>query len=91
MNVKFDNIHGFEPTAELAMFDIFNVDLVHGWIVDPQDTETYQVIVNTFGTYNKTVEAIVQMDDTNQQQALTPSEEEKLHQGKRIFFNDALK
>jgi hypothetical protein len=36
VNVKFDNIHGFEPTAELAMFDLFHVDLIHGWIADPQ-------------------------------------------------------
>lgn len=39
VNVKFDSIHGFEPTKELAMFDLFNVDLVHGWIADPQVRE----------------------------------------------------
>lgn len=39
VNVKFDNIHGFEPTAELAMFDLFDVDLVHGWVADPQVME----------------------------------------------------
>ena len=36
MNVRFSSIRGFEPTAELAMFDLFDVDLVHGWLVDPQ-------------------------------------------------------
>lgn len=36
VNVQFGSIHGFESTAELAMFDLFNVDLVHGWIADPQ-------------------------------------------------------
>jgi hypothetical protein len=36
VNVKFDNIRGFESTAELAMFDLFDVDLVHGWVADPQ-------------------------------------------------------
>lgn len=74
VNVKFDHIHGFEPTAELAMFDLFQVDLVHGWIIDPQDKETFEVIVNKLGNYNKTVEFIVQVDEK-------AVEEEVLHQG----------
>lgn len=39
INVYFNSIHGFEPTAELALFDLFNVDLVHGWVVDPEVSE----------------------------------------------------
>lgn len=36
INVYFNSIYGFEPTAELALFDLFHVDLVHGWVVDPE-------------------------------------------------------
>lgn len=36
VNVRFSSIRDFEPTAELAMFDLFDVDLFHGWVVDPQ-------------------------------------------------------
>ncbi|GAA5800016.1 hypothetical protein HPULCUR_005437 [Helicostylum pulchrum] len=84
VNIKFDSIHGFEPTKELAMFDLFNVDLVHGWIADPQDIETYDIVVNTCGSYNRIVEYIVQADEINSRtndQPFTLEEEEKLHQG----------
>jgi hypothetical protein len=36
INVYFNSIYGFEPTKELALFDLFHVDLVHGWVVDPE-------------------------------------------------------
>ncbi|GAA5814808.1 hypothetical protein MFLAVUS_008311 [Mucor flavus] len=84
VNVKFDSIHGFEPTKELAMFDLFNVDLVHGWIADPQDIETYDIVVNTCGSYNRIVEYVVQADEINSRtndQPFSLEEEEKLHQG----------
>ncbi|EPB90420.1 hypothetical protein HMPREF1544_02786 [Mucor circinelloides 1006PhL] len=90
VNIKFDSIHGFEPTAELAMFDLFNVNLVHGWVADPQDVETFDVVVNKCGTYNHAVELIVQADELSTRQSdeglmvaksLTTAEEEKLHEG----------
>lgn len=86
------------------MFDLFNVDLVHGWIADPQvrekgrkvdsilmfynyqDIETYDIVVNTCGSYNRIVEYIVQADEINSRtndQPFTLEEEEKLHQGKK--------
>ncbi|KAI8644800.1 hypothetical protein BD408DRAFT_412898 [Parasitella parasitica] len=98
VNVKFDNIHGFEPTAELAMFDLFNVNLVHGWVADPQDVQTYDVIVNKCGTYNHVVELIVQADELSTSQSnkgglvtesLTTAQEEKLHEG--FVANEFLK
>ncbi|KAI7908088.1 uncharacterized protein BX663DRAFT_19884 [Cokeromyces recurvatus] len=75
------------------MFDIFNVDLVHGWIIDPQDRETYDIIQKYGKTYNKAVEFIVQLDGNLEQTKksninyddeglmLTTAEEEKLHEG----------
>ncbi|KAG0194215.1 hypothetical protein DFQ28_000934 [Apophysomyces sp. BC1034] len=62
VNIRFSSINGFEPTAELALFDLFGVDLVHGWIADPQDNETYQVVVKQCGSYNAVVECVVQGD-----------------------------
>ncbi|ORZ06716.1 hypothetical protein BCR42DRAFT_427072 [Absidia repens] len=58
VNVQFSSIHDFEPTEELALFDLFDVDLVHGWIIDPQDEEGYRV-VNRCKSYNGIVECIV--------------------------------
>ncbi|ORX52782.1 DUF544-domain-containing protein [Hesseltinella vesiculosa] len=59
MNVQFTSIRDFEPTAELALFDLFKVDLVHGWMVDPQDEETHRVVVEQCKSYNGVVECIV--------------------------------
>eukprot|EP00775_Hariotina_reticulata_P007703 gene7703-7902_t len=36
VNVKFHNVHAFEPTPEVAVFDLLGIPLVHGWLVDPQ-------------------------------------------------------
>ncbi|CAO3660898.1 unnamed protein product [Rhizopus stolonifer] len=79
VNILFDTIHGFEPTPELALFELFHVDLVHGWIVDPQDTATFDVIVKNCKNYNQTVNSIVQANEINTNQP-TIEEEEKLHQ-----------
>ncbi|KAI8967714.1 hypothetical protein BDF20DRAFT_917319 [Mycotypha africana] len=89
VNIQFSHsIRGFEPTAELAMFDLFHVDLVHGWLVDPdiQDKETYDIVVNQCKTYNNLVEYIVETTGTTTGTAVASgpdaaAEEEKLHQG----------
>jgi hypothetical protein len=46
VNVKFHNAHAFEPTPEVAVFDLLGIPLVHGWLVDPQDAQAAAV----FGT-----------------------------------------
>jgi len=49
----------------LTVFKFFNIQLIHGWTVDPEDKETYQVIVNECGNYNKVVEKIIESDSVN--------------------------
>jgi hypothetical protein len=46
VNVKFHNAHAFEPTPEVAVFDLLGIPLVHGWLVDPLDGQAAAV----FGT-----------------------------------------
>ncbi|KAI9281060.1 hypothetical protein BY458DRAFT_544415 [Sporodiniella umbellata] len=89
MNVLFDSIHGFESTPELAVFDLFNVELVHGWIVDPQDITTYDVIVKGCRSYNQTVECIVQAEEISAEEPKTPETEENLHRA--FIANEFLK
>lgn len=36
VNVRFDGIRSFEFTDEVAIFDLMDIGLVHGWLVDPQ-------------------------------------------------------
>uniref|UniRef100_A0A0E0Q2K1 MINDY deubiquitinase domain-containing protein n=1 Tax=Oryza rufipogon TaxID=4529 RepID=A0A0E0Q2K1_ORYRU len=40
VNVMFRKIDDFEFTRERAIFDLLDIPLYHGWIVDPQDTDT---------------------------------------------------
>ncbi|WVZ78551.1 hypothetical protein U9M48_026243 [Paspalum notatum var. saurae] len=44
VNVMFRKIDDFEFTRERAIFDLLDIPLYHGWIVDPQDTETAAAI-----------------------------------------------
>ena len=41
LQVRFDDVHGFEFTDEVAIFDLLDVSLVHGWLVDTQVSLTY--------------------------------------------------
>jgi hypothetical protein len=54
VNVKFDNIYGFEYTNELEIFDLLDMKLVHGWLADPDDRQTYPFVANM--SYNRAVE-----------------------------------
>jgi len=38
INVKFSEPEAFEFTTEVAMFDVYDIRLVHAWTVDPQLT-----------------------------------------------------
>ncbi|KAK3434458.1 hypothetical protein EUGRSUZ_D01936 [Eucalyptus grandis] len=40
VNIKFSSIKSFEFTRECAIFDLLDISLYHGWIVDPQDRNT---------------------------------------------------
>ena len=48
------SVKSFEFTSELAIFDLCGVELYHGWLPDPQDTDTYQVV--SCLSYNQLVE-----------------------------------
>eukprot|EP00877_Chromochloris_zofingiensis_P004085 jgi/Chrzof1/13678/Cz08g07220.t1 len=56
VNLKFHNIHAFEPTKEVAVFDLLGIPLVHGWLVDPQDAPTAAAFSNK--SYNELVEML---------------------------------
>eukprot|EP00976_Prorocentrum_cordatum_P011784 237578-Prorocentrum_minimum.AAC.1 len=38
VNVRFENIDDFEFTEHLAIFDLLDIQLVHGWLVSPEVT-----------------------------------------------------
>ena len=48
---------GMEFTTELTTFDLLNVKMVHGWLLDPQSDELVSLIGNK--TYNELVESVI--------------------------------
>lgn len=48
---------GVEYTNNLAAFDLLGVELVHGWLLDPQDLETVSVVESR--TYNELIETVI--------------------------------
>lgn len=63
VNIKFRRIDDFEFTRECAIFDLLDIPLYHGWIVDPQDHDT----VNAIGSksYNTLMGELVSLDTKN--------------------------
>ena len=56
INVKFSGCRDFEYTRELDIFDLFNINLYHGWLIDPQQEMFHKKFLNK--SYNQLVEMI---------------------------------
>ncbi|GAX73709.1 hypothetical protein CEUSTIGMA_g1162.t1 [Chlamydomonas eustigma] len=62
VNPRLHDVEAFEATRELTVFDLLDLSLLHGWVVDPDDRET----CTAMGTrsYNELVEILITtMDD----------------------------
>lgn len=62
VNFNFKDYDKFEKTEQCKLFDLFNIRLVHGWLVDPADTETYNAIAHH--TYNDLMNKLVALDSS---------------------------
>ena len=62
INLKFDSPFSFDACPATDLFNLFDVKLCHGWTVDPQDKETYRVVVKEKGSFNQVQEALVAGD-----------------------------
>ncbi|KAL4323970.1 hypothetical protein GQ457_11G025110 [Hibiscus cannabinus] len=63
VNIKFRRIDDFEFTRECAIFDLLDIPLYHGWIVDPQDSETASAIGSK--SYNAIMGELVTLETRN--------------------------
>ncbi|BFZ15787.1 hypothetical protein BsWGS_18826 [Bradybaena similaris] len=72
VNVKFTGVGDFEYTPELIIFDLLGISLYHGWLVDPQDSDTVNAVNQC--SYNQLVEKIISLrhseEEENVRQAL---------------------
>uniref|UniRef100_A0A915Q2D5 Ubiquitin-like modifier-activating enzyme ATG7 n=1 Tax=Setaria digitata TaxID=48799 RepID=A0A915Q2D5_9BILA len=57
VNIHFTGVKKFEYTPACALFDILNIPLVHGWIIDQGDQELLKIMDGL--SYNRIVEKIV--------------------------------
>eukprot|EP00090_Calanus_glacialis_P020217 TRINITY_DN3109_c0_g1_i2.p1 TRINITY_DN3109_c0_g1~~TRINITY_DN3109_c0_g1_i2.p1 ORF type:complete len:509 (-),score=176.69 TRINITY_DN3109_c0_g1_i2:179-1705(-) len=57
VNVKFTGVRDFEYTPECIIFDLLNISLYHGWLVDPQLEDTVLAVAGL--SYNQLVETII--------------------------------
>lgn len=58
VNPKFTcGVSGMEYTSQLTAFEMLNIQMVHGWLLDPQD-EKLQIIIGS-RTYNELIELVV--------------------------------
>ncbi|XP_075700689.1 ubiquitin carboxyl-terminal hydrolase MINDY-1 [Rhinoderma darwinii] len=57
VNVRFTGVPDFEYTPECIVFDLLNIPLYHGWLVDPQSSEAVQAVGKL--SYNQLVEKII--------------------------------
>ncbi|OMO81008.1 hypothetical protein COLO4_23793 [Corchorus olitorius] len=63
VNIKFRRIDDFEFTPECAIFDLLDIPLYHGWIVDTQDYETANAIGSK--SYNAIMGELVALETRN--------------------------
>nr|XP_033776573.1 ubiquitin carboxyl-terminal hydrolase MINDY-2 isoform X1 [Geotrypetes seraphini] len=57
VNVKFTGVQVFEYTPECIVFDLLDIPLYHGWLVDPQVADIVTAVGNC--SYNQLVEKII--------------------------------
>lgn len=57
VNPRFNSIRGFEFTTEINHFDLSNISLVHGWLVDPHETRVAGIIGDL--TYNQVLPKLI--------------------------------
>lgn len=57
VNVRFTGATDFEYTPECIVFDLLDIPLYHGWLVDPQSTEMVAAVGKL--SYNQLVEKII--------------------------------
>ncbi|XP_063170088.1 ubiquitin carboxyl-terminal hydrolase MINDY-2 isoform X2 [Candoia aspera] len=57
VNVKFTGVRVFEYTPECIVFDLLDIPLYHGWLVDPQIGDLVKAVGNC--SYNQLVEKVI--------------------------------
>mmetsp|Transcript_21883 Transcript_21883/g.36140 ORF Transcript_21883/g.36140 Transcript_21883/m.36140 type:complete len:538 (-) Transcript_21883:69-1682(-) len=77
VNPKFTlGVTGVEYTSNLTAFELLRIELVHGWLLDPQDVNTVDVVGSR--TYNELIEVLIQGKEASAQLDTLQKEIEEL-------------
>ena len=57
LNVKFNRVNGYEFTDAVGIFDLLQVNLYHGWLVDPENPTHHHAVGEL--AYNQLVDMII--------------------------------
>ncbi|GAM20312.1 hypothetical protein SAMD00019534_034870 [Acytostelium subglobosum LB1] len=64
LDIRFTGIRDFDTrSCDINIFDLLNIELVHGWLVDPQDVELTSLVGEM--TYNQIVEKLYMTQHQN--------------------------
>ncbi|ESO97473.1 hypothetical protein LOTGIDRAFT_214327 [Lottia gigantea] len=66
VNVKFTGVDDFEYTPECIIFDLLEIPLYHGWLIDPQDSQCIKAIGKL--SYNQVVEKIISQKSSDNEE-----------------------
>ncbi|POW21937.1 hypothetical protein PSHT_01857 [Puccinia striiformis] len=93
LNPRFASIDGFSnPSSSssngIDLFSAVGIQLVHGWIADHQDFDTWDVLVGKCGDYDSTLELVVSAEEliSKQPTQLTQEERNLLREGQQSSF-----
>ena len=65
----------FEYTQECIVFDLLNIRLYHGWLVDPENCQELSAVSNY--TYNQLVEQIINKKSAQNEAAVLEGQQMK--------------
>lgn len=52
VNLKFRTITDFEFTSQCVIFDLLEINLVHGWLMDPKDGSVSSLFGGKLSTFS---------------------------------------
>ena len=68
-NFILDRVSAFEFTSACTVFDLLDIPLYHGWLVDPQLSSTVAAVGSC--SYNQLVEKIIEQKGSKQEHLVT--------------------
>lgn len=67
------SVENFEYTRECIIFDLLNIRLYHGWVVDPQDKDLRKIVESDASSYNQVVEKMLRQRQSDSEESVRES------------------